>query len=339
MAINFEGAEFVGTFGEITGYKSGLALSEGRLRDFFTEGGYERFWPDDPDTWLRMDPARLEEIFAFILYKLGVGPSRQIVSPLAFVFHQVKDDPAKLALMTQLGPRFTTFLRDAVDAVKEGRVEKIDPGPFLETATQDFGPAGLEVALMITEATFAHQLQSPWSSLRRVEWHDLRQLDELFESEKLGGPHGDYFDERFANFIAANFEQIDKINWRQFEGLAAEFFKREGFAVELGPGRNDDGVDVRLRPAHAADGTPAVILVQCKRQKAKVDKLVVKALWADMQAEAAEGGVIVTTSSFARGATATRSARGYNILEADRKNVRQFVDALKTPGSGVFLGE
>src|SRR5205823_6871696 len=130
--------------------------------------------------------------------------------------------------------------------------------------------------------TFAHQLQSPWSALRRVDWKDVRQLEELFKSEKLASPHGEYFDERYASFLAANFDEIDDINWRQFEGLAAEFFKREGFAVELGPGRNDDGVDIRLRPTEASDGSPAVVLVQCKRQKAKSDKLVVNGPCADM---------------------------------------------------------
>ena len=54
---------------------------------------------------------------------------------------------------------------------------------------------------MITEATIAHQVQSPWSVLRRVEWVDVRELDEMFRSERLGGPHGQYFDERFATGV------------------------------------------------------------------------------------------------------------------------------------------
>jgi restriction system protein len=128
--------------------------------------------------------------------------------------------------MEEIGPRFTAFLREAVDTAKEDGKKKIDPRPFLDQAVKDHGADGLEIALMITEAMVAHQLQSPWSALRRVDWQDMRQLDELFKSEKLESPHGEYFDERFANFLAANFAEIDKINWRQFEGLAAEFFKR-----------------------------------------------------------------------------------------------------------------
>jgi len=113
---------------------------------------------------------------------------------------------------------------------------------------------------------------SPFSGARSVNWADTRELDELFRSERLEGPHGAYFDQRFVNFLAANFESIDKINWRQFEGLAGEYFARAGFAVELGPGRGDGGVDIRLWPSEdGAEGKPGAVLVQCKRQKAKIE--------------------------------------------------------------------
>ncbi len=36
------------------------------------------------------------------------------------------------------------------------------------------------------------------------------------------------------------------MHWRKFEELTAEYLQREGFNVELGPGINDDGVDVRI---------------------------------------------------------------------------------------------
>lgn len=340
MAINVSGAEFTGSFGEWTGYKSGLALTEDQFKEIFAAGGYDDYWPSDPESWIRIRSEEFEEIFAFTLTQLGIGPPVHVVSPISFVFHRVKDDPAKLALFNELSVRFVEFMQEAVAQAGATDVKKLDPRPFLDEAAAAHGADGVEIALMLTEAFIGHQIQSPWNVARRVEWADVRELDELFRSEKLSGPHGEYFDERFANFLSANFEaKIGTINWRQFEGLAAEFFKHEGYAVELGPGRNDDGVDIRLRPADAPDDSPAVILVQCKRQKAKIEKTVVKAMWADIDAEGADSGIIVTTSSLAPGARATRTARGYPIVEADRGTVREFVDALKTPGSGVFLGE
>jgi restriction system protein len=84
--------------------------------------------------------------------------------------------------------------------------------------------------------------------------------------------------------------------------LSAEFFHRAGFSVELGKGRNDDGIDVRAWKAGADVGGPAQLIVQCKRQKAAVEKVIVKALYADVLNEQAESGIIVTTSRRSPGA-------------------------------------
>jgi hypothetical protein len=75
MAINYRGAVFLGEFGELTGYKSGLALGEDRFREIIAAGGYEEFWPEHPNVWLRIRSEELEEIFAFTLAQLGVGQS------------------------------------------------------------------------------------------------------------------------------------------------------------------------------------------------------------------------------------------------------------------------
>src|SRR5262249_49455769 len=136
----------------------------------------------------------------------------------------------------------------------------------------------------------------PWSSLRRIEWREIRDLDDLFQSEKLRAEYGKFFDQRFVNYLHKNFNRIDSIHWRQFEGLAAEYFDRLGYTVELGPGRNDEGVDIRLWDKDSNTGGPPLVLVQCKRQKSKIEKVVIKALWADVLAEKAESGLIVTTS-------------------------------------------
>jgi len=99
-------------------------------------------------------------------------------------------------------------------------------------------------------------------------------------------------------------------------------------------------VDVRLwRDTEAGSGTRATVLVQCKRERRKVTKTVVKALWSDVVEEHAASGLIVTTSAFSRGARQTRNARGYPILEADRETLRRWIVAMRSPGAGVFLGE
>jgi restriction system protein len=80
------------------------------------------------------------------------------------------------------------------------------------------------------------------------------------------------------------------------------------------------------------------MLVQCKRQKAKIEKVVVKALWADVVAEGAESGLIVTTSSLSPGSANICKARAYPIEQANRETLKTWIQQMKTPGEGVFLG-
>lgn len=178
---------------------------------------------------------------------------------------------------------------------------------------------------------------SPLLSPSRREYQNILDLDELFSSEKLRADHNKFFDQRYIDYLDKNFERIDNIHWRQFEALTAEYFERLGYIVELGPGRNDDGVDIRLWDKNSIGGPP-LILVQCKRQKAKIEKVVIKALWADIIAENATSGLIVTTASLSLGSQTTLRARAYTIDQVNRITLRKWIEQMRTPGSGVFLG-
>ena len=69
------------------------------------------------------------------------------------------------------------------------------------------------------------------------------------------------------------------------------------------------------------------------------DKMVVKSLFADVEHHKAGSGLIVTTSSFSKGARETCVARSYPIREANRDTVAKWITRMRTPNSGVFLGE
>jgi restriction system protein len=161
----------------------------------------------------------------------------------------------------------------------------------------------------------------------------------LFESASLETQYGSFFDQRYIDYLARNFDTIDRIHWRKFEGLTAEYFTKLGWRVEIGPGHGDEGVDIRVWPPDAAEDIPPAILIQCKRQKDTIEKVVVKALYADVLHEKAESGLIVTTSRLARGAEKTCGARMYPVRQADRKQLRRWVERLRTSGTGVFLSE
>jgi restriction endonuclease len=326
--------EFGGILSETTGYRSGLGLSEDQLREFLHEGDFGDLWPEGDGT-MRIRSEEYEQLHWYLLYRLGVASSRYEPFPVSAVWHRVKDDPLRAAVFEPVAKAFGLFLDRPRD-----RGEPIGPRPYVDAMNAEYGPVAALVALDLVQASAAALDNSPWNPARRRKWEDVRDLEELFSSERLGSPHGKYFDQRFANFLGANFDAVDKIHWRQFEGLAAEYFKREGFAVELGPGRGDGGVDIRLWPSdEAKEHGPAAVLVQCKRQRTKIASTVVKSLWADMTAEGAGGGLIVTTSAFSPSADAVRTARDYDIHDAHRETLKSWVERLREPGTGVFLAE
>src|SRR5690606_16873178 len=112
-----------------------------------------------------------------------------------------------------------------------------------------------------------------------AEWNERLALDILFKGGEHHPEGGRFIDQRFVNYLNANHAQLLNMHWRKFEELTAEYFDRDGYQVELGPGRNDDGVDVRIwHPDQNQDIEPPHIIIQCKRSKNKVKKLVVKGL-------------------------------------------------------------
>ncbi|MFC6123187.1 restriction endonuclease [Phytobacter sp. SCO41] len=98
-------------------------------------------------------------------------------------------------------------------------------------------------------------------------------------------------------------------------------------------------MDVRVWHPNANASTPPVQLIQCKRTKSKIDKVLVKSLWADVIDENAKGGIIVTTSSFSPGAQEICKAKKYPIREVNRGKVIQWLNELRRVGRGVFMGD
>ena len=68
------------------------------------------------------------------------------------------------------------------------------------------------------------------------------------------------------------------MNWREFEELVGEAYRRQGYAVEENQGAGpDEGVDLGLRKGGD------LVLVQCKQWRAvKVDVKIVRELYGGM---------------------------------------------------------
>ena len=323
---------------EIVGYKSGLGLNKDELMSHTPDHLVEIF-STPPDSMLRIRSEEMEELIAGILYKLGTIPYPDIIPANIRLFHKVKDTPSLLAAYTDIMQQYIVFMETAIDAAIKSGTKILDPTPFVEEAERLHGTIGMGMAIDLMMGLNNDQLRSPWTRMRQTEWKDTTELKELFTSESLMTMHGSFFDQRFIDYLSRNFPAIDSINWRKFEALACEFFDKEGWHVEIGPGRNDDGVDARVWPKIEDKALAPTILVQCKRQKEKVSKVVVKALYADIIEENAKSGLIVTTSSLSPGTELMRKARKYPVESVDRRMVKKWIEHMRTPQTGIFLSE
>lgn len=324
-----------GSLSDVVGVKSGLALSKLRIIEIFAD--HERFtgYADAPDeAWVRIESIVYEDIIELLLYAVGRLEQVDNLPPLPALRRKYGTDPKTTEIVYGIAHIFTAYMK-SLDLANMPPGSMIDPDPFMKEATRCYGKIGLDMSFDFIQAQGV-QMEIKSSYLPAIHYGvDIIQLEDLFRSEGLPSEEGVFFDQRYIDFINRNFERIDEINWRKFEALTAEYFVRQGFAVDIGPGRNDDGVDIRAWPSKEGLEKPPAIIIQCKRQKADISKVVVKSLYADIVDEKAGSGLVVTTSRLSPGAQAVCNARKYPIKTADRAMVRHWVGEMRKPGMGI----
>lgn len=124
---------------------------------------------------------------------------------------------------------------------------------------------------------------------------------------------------RVASDPSAN--ALEKMTWREFEGLVAESFRQQGYRVyERGGDGPDGGVDLEL---HMGSDK---YLVQCKQWKVgKVGVATVRELYGVMAAERAVGGFVVASGAFTD--DAKEFAEGRSISLVDARRLRAIINA------------
>lgn len=324
---------FVASLSEDTGERSGLALSRQQLIEHLRKDHPFRVAFAQDDALMRVGSEEYADTVGDLLYALGAADQPGMPS-------------LGQRLIARLGPDwralmdFETILQ--VEAVGNHHLRLRNRSGSLDRDALDSDIkcviSGSRKAILehLLEAMSVHLALSPFFT-REIKAEDHLALTDLFESERLPIGGSGFFDQRFINYLSQKPELLQEINWRQFEGLSAEWLVRNGYEVELGAGRNDGGVDVRAWNAGRKAGVPPVVIVQCKREKRKIGKVVVKALWADVHVEGADGGLVVTTNDISPGASKLVEARAYPITVANRDEVTRWITAMRRPTAGVVL--
>ncbi len=336
-SIVFEKEVLADSLSETVGYKAGLALSIEQICDHLSGTRYPDLILMSEQGICRMRSEEYEDLFFKLLHRVGYtkeeynGDSTGI-----WMYHKYRDskDFSAYEGVTEI---FIKMWPELVQAAVAMGVKKIDPEPFMRQAVRQFGKIGLQLAVERIQVLNNAVNLSPHSGVRFIEWAGVQELTSLFAGSKNAPDYGAFFDQRFIDYLSVNPDMVNQMHWRKFEEMTAEYFHREGFTVELGPGGNDDGVDVRIwRPG--AGGTAPHGIVQCKRQKDKIEKVIVKSLMADLTFEKADIGLIVTSSELSPGAKKTITARGYPIQEVNKEGIVAWLSKLRSPGTGIVRG-
>ncbi len=155
-------------------------------------------------------------------------------------------------------------------------------------------------------------------------WHDPeRDSKEFsFSSAFHGGVSIDELSriDRMIRDAALDPSILHRITSRSFEELVAELLSRDGLDIELTPETRDGGRDI-LATSRGPFGSN-LFLVECKKfaPNRPVDVSVVRALYGVVEAERANGGLLVTTSYLSQPSISFAKSLGYRMqhCEGDR---------------------
>lgn len=311
---------------ECVGFRVGLAVSEDRLTRDLRQIVAPLQLPADE----RLQRFRSEEVerSARLLLRHYGDPAAADLYPVLEFVRGLLDQPEKLSVLEDV--------LDATPASLLGAGFASDtPWEELKRDAQSrYGALGVQVLEELREAAQLDTHLSPWGSQRWVEWRDVLDLAELSNSESVSAMHGTFFDQRFIGYLARDVARIDTMNWRKFEALIAERFVRLGLRVELGPGRGDDGVDIRV---WGADDASALTIIQCKRQQSDVSQVIVKALASDVGWTGADHGLLVTSTRAAPSAKRVIETRSYPVRVVERDAIAQWLAEMSQPSTGLWM--
>ncbi|MGE8449614.1 MAG: restriction endonuclease [Pseudomonadales bacterium] len=319
---------------ETVGYKAGLALSAEEICDQLAGTGYPDVIKRSEIRTVRLRSEEYEELFYKLLHRVGYTTEEHggAVASMASLYHKYKK--ADLATYEGVMRLYHSHARIMMEEAMRQGVKSMDPTDFMRNVFAKYGERGLRISMEVIETFNRVVSLSPHSIVRYTEWRNIEKLSSLFAGGKTKPAYGEFIDQRFIDYLSQNPESIGKMHWRKFEELTAEYFFRVGYKVELGPGGNDDGVDIRIWLPDESENAPHGI-IQCKRQKDKVEKVVVKGLMTDVQFADAHFGLIVTSSELSVGARNTIVSRGYPIEEVNKEGVAKWLMTLRTPGTGI----
>lgn len=326
MAMNLTTKDYVDNVIEVTAIKSKILLTENEIiRIALRHEGFEFLLEciNSEDSWLRIEFSEIDEDIVRLRKAIGNLPdSRDAITFMSIEY--------KKRLYQNNTHDELERIREVINQLIDERSIN-DPVRIVNVSEEK----NVKVKSVIELLSILGEMQNRSLmftdySCKRADWDGVTKLTDLFEKELTPRKGIIYFDQEFINYLKENKHDIDKIHWRNFERIIAEFFNKVGYSVSLGPGGNDGGIDIRVYNKEKKENGPPLIIIQCKRYKEDntVDINTVKAFYADLLDEGAERGLIATTSRIALGGIKTIKAREYPIDIAEAEEVKIMINTM-----------
>jgi restriction system protein len=315
-AVTFSVRSFYDSSTEFVGVKSGLLLDRLDVRKLLLEKFNDNFLKkDDLNSGVRLRAEDLESMFSHIRRRIGNLP------PTSLVNEQYKF----LREYLLKGGDFHLVAGSTTLVLKYLHHDENRSAHEIALLIQDEKKVPYEVAFALASIGLERYDESCVLPASK-EWQPTSKLSDLFQCEIKSENEHEFLDQKFLDYLAVNGNEIEDIHWRNFEKFCAEFFRREGYHVDLGPGINDGGTDLRVYNIGEAKPSKPLIMLQCKRYKRHraVAIEAVKAFYDDVRFEGADSGLIATTSYIAAGGKKVSNTRGYNLTFAESNNVKQW---------------
>lgn len=120
-------------------------------------------------------------------------------------------------------------------------------------------------------------------------------------------------------------ERLAEMHWRDFERLVADLFDRNGWKVTLTPARGDRGVDLYV--ARHSNLGKLLYVIECKRHRLDrpIGPDLVRQLRGVVDREKATAGILVTTSTFSKGALEEQKTLPMQLLLRDGHDVQAWL--------------
>ncbi len=163
-------------------------------------------------------------------------------------------------------------------------------------------------------ANFKEDSESAYRELVDAIYHHFKVKYPEIDVENIASPD---VDSLFVDALARNNDLIQRLSPRQFEEVVATIFRCFGYKTTMTPPTKDGGYDIIVQYDILEGISPQKFIVECKRYSSnnKVGIDIARAFFGVLQGSQAHRGIIVTTSSFTKGAIDIARERRLDLVD------------------------